>query len=249
MVDESKTLRHHIHVFAVQADAHPRMNYIVMGALFLTLLIQPVADNIPFGPVILKVVFTGIMVLALAAVSKRPALLMVGIALAAPSTFLQQIDQAGPWWVMIADLATIGLFFFVIAVFLLRILSHKVVTGSTVAGAVSVYLLMAVVWTLIYGALETFHPCSFNGVPCDPDGIPGSAFAEGVPNALLYFSLVTISTLGYGDISPATDMARTAAAMEAVVGQLFLVVLVARLVGLISAQQYEEAEAEASEDS
>ena len=242
MADQSKTLRRRIRAFAVHADAHPRMNYVLMGALFLTFLIQPVADTVPFGTVILKGVFTGIMVLALAAVSNRPLLLIVGIALAAPSTFLQQVDQAGPWIVVIADLATIGLFFFVIGVFLLRILSHRVVTGSTVAGAVSVYLLMAVAWTLIYVALETFRPCSFNGVPCDPAAVSGRALAPGVPSALLYYSLVTISTLGYGDISPATDVARTAAAMEAVVGQLFLVVLVARLVGLISAQKQDEAE-------
>jgi len=242
MVDESKTLRDRIHAFALHADAHPRMNFVVLGALFLLLLVQPVADSIPFGGMVMKVVFTGIMLLALAAVSNRPALLMVGVVLAAPSTILPLVDRVGPYTVITADLASIGLFFFIIVVFLLRILSHRVVTGSTVAGAVSVYLLMAVTWAAIYAALETFQPCSFNGLLCDPDAVPGGALARGAQEALLYYSLVTISTLGYGDISPATDVARTAAAMEAVVGQLFLVVLVARLVGLISAQKSDDPE-------
>ena len=81
--------------------------------------------------------------------------------------------------------------------------------------------------------LRTIQPCSFNGVECDPTAVPGDEPHSGAFNALFYFSFVTISTLGYGDVTPASDATRVLAAMEAVVGQLFLVVLLARMVGLM----------------
>ena len=79
--------------------------------------------------------------------------------------------------------------------------------------------------------LEIFQPGSFKismlGAEEDPlrFGRTGSAYA-------LYYSFVTMSTLGYGDIIPATMPARAAASLEAVLGQMYLAVLVARLVGL-----------------
>jgi voltage-gated potassium channel len=78
-------------------------------------------------------------------------------------------------------------------------------------------------WSQIYVVLETAQPGSFNF----PDGASGS-----IQSLLRYFSLVTITTVGYGDITPSTPAARAFANLESVVGQLYLVIQVAWLVGM-----------------
>jgi hypothetical protein len=62
---------------------------------------------------------------------------------------------------------------------------------------------------------------------------------KGEPTAVLYFSFATLTTLGYGDIVPVSAIARTLATLEAITGQLYLAVLVARLVGLHIAESLE----------
>jgi hypothetical protein len=90
-------------------------------------------------------------------------------------------------------------------------------------GAAVVYLLMAIMWTFIFSALETLHPGSFK-IPENQDILISRNF--------LYYSFVTLTTLGYGDITPVTSLARSLCVLEAVIGQLYLVVQVAWLVGV-----------------
>ena len=93
------------------------------------------------------------------------------------------------------------------------------VDAEKVAAAVCVYLMIGVVWQDLYILVDIFIPGSFN-----------SAALSG--RDYLYFSFVTLSTLGYGDITPANGPAQAMAYTEALVGQLYLTILVARLVGL-----------------
>jgi voltage-gated potassium channel Kch len=96
------------------------------------------------------------------------------------------------------------------------------VTRDLIFSAVVVYLLMAIMWTFIYRVIETAHPGSFTVSTTD--------IYERM--RFIYFSLVTITTLGYGDIVPQTSLASSLATLEAVVGQLYLVTTVAWLVGV-----------------
>jgi voltage-gated potassium channel Kch len=87
-------------------------------------------------------------------------------------------------------------------------------------------------WGEGYGLIELLRPGSLKLPSVDP--VAG-------PRAMLqYFSFVTITTVGYGDIYPVSPLARATAATEALLGQLYLVVLVARLVGLHTAQEARE---------
>lgn len=101
------------------------------------------------------------------------------------------------------------------------------VTAEKISGALSVYLLMGFVWAFAFTVLEVLQPGSFHwsGGAAAPHG--RDAFGD-----LFYFSFVTLATLGYGDITPVAEGARSLATLEAVGGQLYLAVLVARLVGL-----------------
>jgi len=89
-------------------------------------------------------------------------------------------------------------------------------------GAVCVFLLIGVIWAIAYTLLELLAPGSFAGQAAGPPA--------GWDSGWLYFSFVTLTTLGYGDILPVSGLARTLAYMEAVVGQFYVAVLVASLV-------------------
>jgi voltage-gated potassium channel Kch len=102
---------------------------------------------------------------------------------------------------------------------LFRISQHRVVTIQTVMGGIAAYALIAFVMAAVYRAIEL---------------VTGAGFLNGVAGSgdYLYFSFVTLTTVGYGDITPATDLAKRLAVIEMFVGQVFLITLVARLVSL-----------------
>lgn len=105
------------------------------------------------------------------------------------------------------------------------VLDRGPVTGDKIAGAISAYLLMGIIWSVIYSLFFHLQPESFI--------IPEHLQADGIASlGQLYFSFTTLTTLGYGDITPQTHAAKSYAVMEAVCGQIFLSVLVARLIAL-----------------
>ena len=116
--------------------------------------------------------------------------------------------------------------FAAMVVVLQDVLRSKRVTMDTVFAAASVYLLMALVWTSVYIALEMIQPGSFN---LKPAGGPGEMTT---PAQLMYFSLITLTTVGYGDITPASPQASMLGALEGLIGQLFIAIILARLVAL-----------------
>jgi hypothetical protein len=118
-----------------------------------------------------------------------------------------------------------GVLFFGYAVFIIlkRIAGSTDVTRETIFAAVVAYLLIALMWAFAYMILELVVPGSFS----QPGG---SIRAETM--RFEYFSFITITTLGYGDITPLSNRASALALLEALIGQIYLVVLVAWLVGM-----------------
>lgn len=104
---------------------------------------------------------------------------------------------------------------------------RRQVTLDTIFGAVIVYLLAALAFAFAFGLIEYSAPGSFSGLPEEMAGRPGLT-----SDAMMYFSLVSITTMGYGDIVPVSELARSFAVLEGVFGQLYLAVMIARLVGL-----------------
>jgi hypothetical protein len=102
---------------------------------------------------------------------------------------------------------------------------QREVTTNMIFGAIVTYLLAAVAFAYVFEILELFQSGSFSG-------IPDYASAQELGDALLYFSLVSLTTVGYGDITPMSGVARPLAALEGVFGTLYLAVMIARLVGL-----------------
>jgi ion channel len=104
-----------------------------------------------------------------------------------------------------------------------RIVHHKEVTVETLLGAICVYVLIGLLFAYVDLAYQFIAGSSYFAQP----GHHG-------PSDFVYFSFITMTTVGYGDLSPATGLPRTLAVLEALTGQVFLVVLVARLVAMYS---------------
>lgn len=98
------------------------------------------------------------------------------------------------------------------------------ITSNDIVGAICIYMLLGLIWAVIYLLLAQTTPGAFNGLPQAPwlDNF----------SAAVYFSFVTITTLGYGDISPALPVARFFVIMEAIVGVFYMAILVASLIGV-----------------
>jgi hypothetical protein len=101
------------------------------------------------------------------------------------------------------------------------------VTAHRIRGAIVAYLLLAIFFAYVYGLIEYMQPGSLRF----PEGTPPVAVGE-PHQGFLYFSVVTLTTLGYGDITPVNPWARSVVTMEALIGPLYLTILLARLVSL-----------------
>jgi len=130
------------------------------------------------------------------------------------------------WLEPVRYIASALFMFYVCGLLLSDIVLHsQTVTLNLIRGAVNVYLMFGIGFAFIYGLIEYLQPGSFTG-------LEELAVIHDRIMYFLYFSYITLSTLGYGDISPLTPYGMTAAYTEAIFGQLYLAILVARLVAL-----------------
>ena len=105
-----------------------------------------------------------------------------------------------------------------------QILFEGKVDGNKIIGSLSLYLLIGLIWTMIYLMLLVFDPNAFNGIE--------AAEWEHLFFRVAYYSYVTLTTLGYGDISPASDIAQFFVTMEAVTGVFYMAIFVSSLINL-----------------
>lgn len=199
----------------------------LLASLVLLMLFGPFFDRGFFGDAMLNLFFTLIMIAGLYAVSQDKGHLIGGALLGTPTLiaswivlFLQEPFLSGAIF-----LAWIVFDVIVAHDILKHIMEHPEVTKSTIYGAVSVYLLIGIIFGASYIFLERVQPGSFYAAPqINPDGY----FSQ---SELFYFSFVSLATLGYGDIAPLSQFARSLAALEAIAGALFIAVLIGTLIG------------------
>jgi Ion channel len=155
---------------------------------------------------------------------------MIGWALAVPAAAerIAMIFVTNPTLYLAGAILWLVLFIFITWHLLRGVLKQKEITSETISMSISVYLLLGFTWALFYILLHHLQPLAFNlGSPAPP--ISGE---QKVFPVLIYFSLTTLSTIGFGDITPISMQARYAAVAEGITGQFYLAILVARLVGM-----------------
>jgi hypothetical protein len=181
------------------------------------------------GPLILTVVAAA----GIYACSHRRRAFFGALALALPAAMLiwfEAHDVTG----RLAPLAwLLNALFIVFLLFVVgtEILRANQVTADTILGAIAVYLLLAMVWALMYAIISAVDPSAFQ-LPANDAARVAASHLPGDLSTFVYYSFVTLTTMGYGDILPLSDTARGLATCEAVIGQIYLTVTVARLVGM-----------------
>lgn len=196
----------------------------LLGLLLAMFVLNPLFQERRWGAVLLGVLVALVVVAALVASGLegrvvRIASLLSGVVAIVTSLGVLAVDGGPPAWVTALFAAMLGS---TVVLVLRRVLNHPQVTLSTVSGALCAYLLVG----LAYGALYR----TISEVDAD-------AFTVELGGDASYFSFVTLTTLGYGDISPVSDLARSAAVLEAVIGQVLLVVIVARFVSTLGQER------------
>jgi voltage-gated potassium channel len=199
--------------------------FFMLIAILSLLAVMPLLDSFVHLRWMFHIFLTTVFVSGIYAGGQKKAHVGVAIVLVIPML----ISIWTPDFERISNLLILGkicgIFFFAFTIIhILRfIIRQQEVTVDLIAGAASVYLLMALMWAFIYQVLELFSPGSFD--------ISQARLREN-PLFFIYYSFVTITTLGYGDITPISAAASCYSILEAVVGQLFLVVLISWLVGM-----------------
>lgn len=202
-------------------DAPSQVYHVVLAVLVLMLLVQTVTSETVLGVRPIALLWGVIFVGSLLTVWRRKALFVGGLVLMLPTFVLRVSTPLSPVVTSVRDGLAIASFLFVAGVFLVRVLTYRRITAAAVSASLCVYIIVGMVWAIAYSMLERLAAGSFNGLDYGSD----------LGRQFVYFSYVTLTTLGYGDVTPARPLAQTMATVEAITGQLFLVGLVAYLVG------------------
>ncbi|MEE4266186.1 MAG: ion channel [Desulfobacteraceae bacterium] len=199
--------------------------FILLILILLMMILPPFLDDWVSTRILLDVLLTAILFALIFAIRSNHSEMIIGVILALPLI----LTMWASYFILITGLGLAAqifaaLFFGYAAVNILRrMFKQQEVTRETIFSAIVAYLLIALMWAYVYMLLETLVPGSF--------AFPDTDLRTTAMH-FKYFSFVTITTLGYGDILPVTNKASSLAMLEALVGQIYLVVLVAWLVGM-----------------
>jgi hypothetical protein len=196
----------------------------LLVALLLFLFIEPLLEQIGLGRQLVNVFLTVILMSALFLVSENKTRLSKALLFGVPAFIGLWGGELFKGRHILAEISPVLVVFF-LAYVAIRILAFvmkaKEVTTDMVYAALCVYLLLGLLWAMLYVGMEQVSPGSIQINPVEP-----------LARQCVYYSYVTLTTLGYGDVTPLSPTARSFSFVEALMGQLYLAVLVARLVGL-----------------
>jgi len=179
----------------------------------------------------IPLLFTIVMLSALSTVSRRRGEFLIAAILLVVALAPEWLHAFGVEDSQVLGKVLIGVFLTYVAILILRsVLQATTVDTEVILAALCVYLLFAITWGVAYQVVEFTAAGSFV-IP--PALLEGEANPEqATAGALNYFSFVTVTTLGYGDVQPVAPIARSLAITEALFGQIYLVTLIAQLVSM-----------------
>ncbi len=203
------------------------------GLIVLFLLIPFIVDHFLALELMLLALSVG-LVIGVYALSRSRRLLATAVVLVVVNQGLRwaALASGDPTLVLLAHISR-PIFFGFATFFIIRhLFRESEVTTETVFAVLCGYLLLGIVWASLYALIELLNPGSFvsGGEPVFSSHL--GQLDRGRGSLLFYFSFVTLTTLGYGDVTPATSAAGTFAALEAVTGQLYIAILIARMVSM-----------------
>jgi len=212
---------------------------LLLGGLFLYLTLSPFLLQYPYAFVTINFLLTSVFLAAIFTLQRKKALKVVSIIVLCATLI--------PYWLNLLGLINISLTFnyllfviylsIIVCSMLVRIVRAKKVSANVIYAALCSYLLTGILWGVIYTFIDIQAPGSFKGWIFDLPDIPEMRF-----HGFIYFSFTTLTTLGYGDMVPQTLQAAAFCEVEAIMGQFFISVLIAHLVGLHITQRISKEE-------
>lgn len=207
--------------------ADSRFSYLFFTVMLLFLL-RPFLVGLTALNIITDIFMWSILISCIWAVhdKKRDRVTFSGLIILFITTGLLDLFLDDPAITWAGKILGVIVFAYLVAAIFLYLIRQEEVTGDMIMAAASEYILIGIMFCYMYFLLETVYPGSFN--------LPHKKMDR---STFLYFSFVTLTTTGYGDILPVSAQARSFAIFEQITGQLFVAVLVARLVGLYTARK------------
>lgn len=212
------------------AASEPRWRHLaLLISILLLFTVAPFVVTHRHGVIIQNVLSTAVLVAGSYALSERRQVFFIAIVLSALSLVGTALVIAFPekWAFLLSHVVILALIGFFCVTILSYVLRRGRVTSDRIFAAICVYMLMGYGWSFVYSIVVELEPDAFAATT-------EIGFHDFVARLLQlrYFSFMTLTTVGYGDIVPHSALARTLTVLEAVMGQFYLVVLVGRLVGL-----------------
>ena len=203
----------------------------LLAAQLILSFVSPLFSSTVYGRLIIDIAITFVFVAAIIAIATTRKHVVIGLVLMVPTLLL---TWGNNYYFMtslkLIALAGSALFFCYVAWLILAdIFRAKMVTLDIIAAGISVYLFFGNICGFLYALIGEIDPGAFN-IPETTASYLGDSMGE--LSSAMYFSFVTLTTLGYGDITPINEFARSLAFLEAATGQFYLTVLIASLVGI-----------------
>ena len=197
-------------------------------SILLIFILQPFLRDFIALSLLMEIFITAILISAVYAAGRKRSLFITAFILAALTAITRWSDHLlhDRTLAVLEEFFTLFFFGFMVVVILVHLFREKEVTFDLIIGSICGYFLLGFLWASLYSLLEIFKAGSFQ--------IPESAGAE--ISSFSYYSFVTLTTLGYGDVTPLSSAAQSFSVLEAVAGQLFVAILISRLVAIHVAQ-------------
>lgn len=196
----------------------------LLVSITLMLALRPFLEGLVGVTLLMDVFMTLIVLSGVYAVRQNNLLFSISMVFALPALgahWMRYFVDASSF-LLVGEIFSALFFTFIVIVCTHHLFTQKRVTPDVIAGGVCGYLLIGLMWGAFFMILDTLQPGSFK---------VGEEVSE-QSSYLTYYSYVTLTTLGYGDITPITSQARSVSILEAIVGPIYLTILVARLVAM-----------------
>jgi len=204
-----------------------RFIYIIL-AIVLVMLVNPfIRQTGKIGYFFATMLITMIPLASYHALNEDRKRAITILLIAAPFVILDGINMffANRYLMVVAySFATI-LYFYIVVLLVRNLLSQRIITANLIYCAISIYLLIGIMWAGLYVVLEGISPGSFSGISDTAD--------------LVYFSFVTLTTVGFGDVAPLSILVKRLAVFEAAMGGIYMAIIIAMIVGRYMSMQAE----------
>jgi hypothetical protein len=209
----------------------------LLVALFGFLILQPIAVTLSGASIPLNVLFYVLFVTVIYAVGPGKALVFAATGLVLVIVAIRVLYESSPNvnLLMLIHGLSFALMVLVTVTMVSRVLVAREITGEIVIGAVCIYLIIGAAWTFLYFVLQAAAPGSMMAIPIASRGNLIPQLEQYRFWEMLYFSMGALSTMGFLSTEALTPLARQLAVVEAIMGQMYVAVLIARIVALSTA--------------